>query len=96
MSKDKKLQHINEEEVIRKSQAGQGLTLAEAAVRYGIPYSTLRRMRRKGLPLVEERLFETDFTLWRQQQAGLARSSSPGTSARPTRGTLSKPCEYLR
>lgn len=86
MTRDKKLAGIVKETVLAKSQAGEGLTLAEAAVRYGMGYATMQRLKQQGMPLVGGKLFDADFCAWRRRAAvtpeAAASGSTNGSAAR--------------
>ncbi len=92
----KRASHIDKDDVVKRSQDGEALNLLEASVRYGVAYDTLLRWaREEGLPVLNGKLFEADFTLWRQQRAGLGVASGQSTSSRRRRETAGKSCEYL-
>ncbi len=95
MIANKKLAAIDLAVVIAKAQAGQGLTISEAAVRYGIGLSTMTELvKEPNFPLTGGKIFDADFQAWRQARAGLGVASSHNAGARRSRGTADKPYEY--
>jgi len=68
---NKQLARIDREKVAAKVAGGSAISLAEAAVYYGLPYSTFRDWKKQGLPLLGGKFFDADFQLWRRRQTGL-------------------------
>jgi hypothetical protein len=65
MTRAKRLAGIDKADVQARSAAGEGLTLAEAAVRYGVGYATMKRLIKQGLRLRGGKGFHVDWLKWR-------------------------------
>lgn len=90
MPANSQLARISPRRVAARVAADQALTLKELAVHTGLPYSTVRAWPAHGLPLIDARIFYSDFVLWRRQRAGLAGESSPRKPADRRRRTAGK------
>jgi hypothetical protein len=70
MNKD--LASIDADKILLKIVRDQALTKAEAAVGFGLPYSTVKALAaEKGFPMIGTHFFPSDFKIWRRQKAGL-------------------------
>lgn len=79
---NKQLAKIDRETVEAKVKNGEAINLREAAVYYGIGYSTVRLWPSQGLPMLGGKFFDSDFKLWRRQQAGLVQSPAMASGRR--------------
>ncbi len=75
--------------VLVKIGRDQALTKAEAAVGFDLPYSTIKALAKEpGFPLIGDRVFPSDFKLWRRRKTGL--QSAPDTAVRSRRPDADK------
>lgn len=87
------LDNIEPEKVRKKITNDQALTLAELAVGFCLPYTTVKALaKEKGFPKVGAYVFPSDFKIWRRQTRGL--QSSPGTPVPAGRPSVGKSGEF--
>ena len=86
---DAQLAGITQQAVLRKRRLDQALNAKEFAVLAGVSYSTARAwFRLAGFPVVQRRVFWSDFVKWRRGQFELNKS---GMNSRPERPNGPKP-----
>ena len=80
---DAQLAGITQQAVLRKRRWDQALNAKEFAVLAGLSYTTARAwFRLAGFPVVQRRVFGSDFVKWRR---GQFEPNKPGTNSRSER-----------
>jgi len=86
---DAQLAGITQQAVLRKSRWDQALNAKEFAMLAGLSYTTARAwFRLAGFPVVQRRVFWSDFVKWRRGQFELNKS---GMNSRPERPNGPRP-----